>query len=91
MPDGHLTLERLQLLLVEDLGDEPHVAHRHDLAGVRRRDPGRLLAAVLQGEQREVGEPGDVTLGSEDAKDTALVARTVPVVEISIHRGAGRG
>ena len=91
VPDGHLALERLQLLLVEDLGHEPHVAHGHDLAGVRRRDPGRFLAAMLQGEQREVGEPGDVALRREDAEDTALVARTVPVVEISIHRVDGRG
>ena len=91
MPDGHLTLERLQLLLVEDLGDEPHVAHGHDLARVRRRDPGRFLAAVLKGEQREVGKPGNVTLRGEDAEDTALVARAVPVVELSIHRGEGRG
>ena len=81
----------LQLLLVEDLGDEPHVAHGHDLAGVRGSDPGRLLAAVLKGEQREVGEPGDVTLRGEDAEDTALVTRAVPVVEISIHRVDGRG
>ena len=47
VPDGHLALERAQLLLVEDLGDEAQVAHGHDLAGVRRRDPGRFLAAVL--------------------------------------------
>jgi hypothetical protein len=46
---------------------------------------------MLQREQREVGEPRDITLRGEDAKDTALVARAVPVVEISIHRVDVRG
>ena len=51
-------------------------------------DPGRLLATVLEREQREVGEPGDVALRREDAEDATLVARPVPVVEISIHQVA---
>jgi hypothetical protein len=89
--DRHLTLKRAQLLLVEHLRDEPEVAHGHDLAGVGSGDPGRLLAAVLKGEQREIGEPCDVTLGGEDAEDAALVTRAVPVVEVSIHRVDGRG
>jgi hypothetical protein len=42
---------------------------------------------VLEREQREVGEPGHVALRREDAEDATLVARPVPVVEISIHRG----
>jgi hypothetical protein len=46
---------------------------------------------MLQREQREVGKPGDVALRREDSEDTALVARPVPVVEVSIHRGQGRG
>ena len=70
-------MQRAQLLLVEDLRDEPQVAHGHDLAGVARGDARRLLAAVLEGEEREVGEPRDVGLRRVDAEDAALVARSV--------------
>ena len=47
--DGHVALQRAQLLLVEDLGDEALVAHREDAAVGRRRrcrpTPGRGAAA----------------------------------------------
>ena len=33
--------------------------------------PGRLLAAVLQREEGEVGQPRDVALGGADAEDPA--------------------
>ena len=46
---------------------------------VAGRDPGRLLAAVLEREEREVGEPGDVVLGRVDAEHAALVARAVAI------------
>ena len=47
-------------------------------------DAGRLLAAVLQRVQREVGEPGDVRLGRVHAEDAALVARSVAMVELPL-------
>ena len=46
----------------------------------RGRDPGRFLAAVLEREQREVGEPGDVVLGRVDPEDAALVAWAVAMI-----------
>ena len=46
--------------LVEDLRDQAHVLVDEDLPAVADRDAGRLLAAVLQGVQAEVGELGDV-------------------------------
>ena len=49
-----LALQRAQLLLVEDLVDEALVAHGHDVAVLGGRDPGRLLAAVLERVEREV-------------------------------------
>ena len=55
--DRHVALQRPQLLLVEDLGHQPGVAHRGDVAALAGGDPGRLLAAVLQRVEAEVGEP----------------------------------
>ena len=74
-------VERLQLLLVEDLGDEAEVAQGRDVAALAGRDPGRLLAAVLERVEAEVGEPRDVVSGRVDAEHAALVARAVAVVE----------
>ena len=73
--DRHVALERPQLLLVEDLGDEPEVAQRGDVAALAGGDPGRLLAAVLERVEAEVGEAGDVVPGRVDAEDAAFVAR----------------
>ena len=49
-------------------------------AARRGRDPGRLLAAVLERVQREVREARDVVSRRVDAEDTALVARSVAMV-----------
>ena len=77
--DRHVALQRLQLLLVEDLGDEAGIAQGGDVAALAGGDPGRLLAAVLQRVEAEVGEPGDVVPGCVYAKDAALVARPIAV------------
>ena len=46
------------VVLVEDLADQPQLTARDDLAAaVGGGDSGRLLAAVLQRVEREVGEP----------------------------------
>jgi hypothetical protein len=36
-------------------------------------DAGTLLAAVLEGVEREEGQPGDIASGGDDPDDTALV------------------
>ena len=77
--DRHVAVERPQLLLVEDLGDEPGVAQRGDVAALAGGDPGRLLAAVLERVEGEVGEPGDVVARRVHAEHAALVARAVAV------------
>ena len=71
VPDGDLAGERLELLLVEDLGYESHVAEHRQSASLRDRDPGRLLPAMLQSEEREIREPRHVTLDRTDAEDAA--------------------
>ena len=43
--------------------------------------PGRLLAAMLERVEREVGESSDLATGCDDAEDTALIARAIAVVE----------
>ena len=73
MADGQLAGKRLEGLLVEDLRDEPHVLVDDEPGPVGDRDAGRLLPAVLQGEEREEGEPGDVHLGGVDGEDPTLV------------------
>jgi hypothetical protein len=81
VPDGHAALQRAQLLLVEDLVDQPLVAHGHDVAVLGGRDAGRLLAAVLERVEREVGQPRDLVLGGEYAEDAALITGSFASVE----------
>src|SRR5437879_13241672 len=50
----------LDLRRGENLRDQAHVALHADRRTVGHRDAGRLLAAMLQREQPEVGEVGDV-------------------------------
>ena len=77
--DGEVALERGQRGLVEDLGDQAHVLVDQDLAAVADRDAGRLLAAVLQGVEAEVGELRDVLAGGPDPEDAARVLRSLVV------------
>ena len=64
-------LQAVQLLLVEDLRDEPEVAQRREPALLGDGDACRLLAAVLEREEAEVREPRDVALGCVHAEDAA--------------------
>ena len=63
-PIGEVAAQRAQVRLVEDLGDQAHVLVDEDLLAVADRDAGRLLAAVLQGVEAEVGELGDLGVAS---------------------------
>src|SRR5690606_9944011 len=56
-----------------------------DLLAVGRRDARRLLAAVLQRVEPEVGELGDLLTGCPDTEDAALVLRAL-VVRIELVR-----
>ena len=85
MADRHVPLQRAQLLLVEHLVDEPLVAHGHDVAALGGGDARRLLPAVLERVEREVGQPRDLAPRRDDAEDAALIARAVAIGE-----GVGR-
>ena len=71
--DRDLAGQRLQLLLVEDLRHEPHVAQHGEPAALGDRDAGRLLAAVLQREEGEVREPRHIALDRPDSEDATHV------------------
>ena len=76
MADRHLAAQAAQLLLGEDLRDEAHVAKHGQALAVGHRDAGRLLSAVLEREEGEVGEAGDVALGRVDPEDAAHQSAT---------------
>jgi hypothetical protein len=82
--DRELAAERAQLLLVEDLRDEPALAQGHDVAAaIAARDARRLLPAVLKRVEGEVRESCDVVPRSVGTEDAALVARPVAGIELS--------
>src|SRR5690606_31373394 len=72
-------VERPQLALVEDLRDEAGVAQRGDVAALAGGDAGRLLAAVLQRVQGEVGELRDLAARRVHAEHPTLVAGAVAI------------
>src|SRR4029450_106351 len=73
VPDGHVALEGLQDLLVENLTDEPEGREHDALRPVTYRDARCLLAAVLQGVEPVVGHLRNVFTGSPDAEDATLL------------------
>jgi len=76
VPDRHLTLQRAQALLVEDLAHEAEVALGDDVAAaVGARDPRGLLPAVLERVEREEHEPrGLARIGRRWGPDAAHAA-----------------
>ena len=72
--DGVLAAQRGETALVEDLSDEPEVAHGGQSRVLADRDSCRLLAAVLEGVEPEVGEPCDVARRRPQAEDAAHLA-----------------
>ena len=81
--DGDVAAQRAQLLLVEDLVDEPELAQGHDVpVHVGGGDAGRFLTTVLEGVEREVGQSRDVVAGGVDPEHSALVAWSLALVEV---------
>jgi hypothetical protein len=75
--DPQVAAERRERRLVEDLGDEPELLEDQDVLAVGDGHPGRLLAAMLLREQREVGQPSDVIAGCPHGEDAALLLGTL--------------
>ena len=82
MADREVTVERTQVVLFEDLADEPERALRNDEATVvGGGNPGRFLATVLERVKREVGEPRDLLAWGIDAEDAALIAGSIALIK----------
>ena len=76
--DRELAGERAQVVLAEHLVDEAELAAGDDVpAAVGRGDARRLLAAVLEGVQREVRQTRHLVTGRVQSEHSALVARSV--------------
>jgi hypothetical protein len=75
--DGGRAGQTVETLLVEDLGDEPHGALGAEHAAVGGDDAARLLPAVLELVEAEVGEARRLRV-PVDAEHAALVSETVP-------------
>ena len=89
-----MALEPREGALVEDGGDQAHVLDDRDRVTVAHRHAGRLLAAVLQGEEtveREVGHPHP---GRVDPEDTAGFLHASPILAqacaVTVRPGPGR-
>src|SRR5205085_4878998 len=74
--DGRRAGQSVQTLLDEDLGDQAHRALRAQQRGVGGDDAARLLPAVLQLVEAEVGHARGLGV-AVDAEDAALVVETV--------------
>jgi hypothetical protein len=72
--DGGLAGQALELGLGEDLGDQPHPDVGLELAPPGGHDAGGLLAAVLEGEEAEVGQLRGLRMVG-DAEDAAHSSR----------------
>ena len=88
MADREVADERRERAVVEHGGDEALLLDHHDLVAVAHGHAGGLLAAVLQGEQPEVGQLGDGLTRRVDPEDTtrflqAVVAVAAPSVASS--------
>jgi hypothetical protein len=69
--DRDVTLEPVERLLREHLGDEAHVPEDGEAPVVGDGDPRGFLSAVLEREQSEVGDARDVALGRPDPEHAA--------------------
>ncbi len=83
VPDGRDARQVLEPVGGEDVVDVPHLPHRPQLVAVGRDDPSRLLPAVLEGVQAEVGEVRRFRV-SIDADDPAHGASKLA------HRGGNK-
>jgi hypothetical protein len=60
------------------------------VAALAGGDPGRLLAAVLQRVEAEVGEAGDIVPGCVYTEDAAFLARRVVIYLLPLGRSQAR-
>ena len=86
VPDRDLAGERGEVHVAEHLVHETQVLPDEHRGAVADGDARRVLAAVLQRAQGEVGEAGHVELGGPDAEDAALLPELVVVRLAALRR-----
>ena len=78
MANGQIARHPLEHGLVKDLAHQAHVLVEPNLVlGIKDRDPGRFLAAVLEGVKTEIGEVCHRLTRSQDGVNTASFLRFV--------------
>ncbi|GAC1571796.1 MAG: hypothetical protein NVS3B7_02170 [Candidatus Elarobacter sp.] len=77
MADRDVAAETAEDLLVEDAGDQPHLAMAVDAHPVADGEAGALLAAVLERVQPEIRKPGDVVARCVKARDAARFVQNI--------------
>ena len=70
-PMAHAARERLQLLLVEDLRDEAHVADDREPSLIGDRDPADSCPRCWSAKRPKYDEPRDVAFLRADPEDAA--------------------
>ena len=90
MPDRQVPALPVEDVVGQDVRHEPHVAMEPEVTIARDRDAGALLAAVLDGEQREVRPVDDLVGASVDADDAAGLADLGAAVDRSSAHRSGR-
>ena len=68
----------MQNLLVEDLGDEPHVLVHPHLAAIADRDAGGLLASMLKREEGKERHARRFLARCIESDDSTFLLRSVP-------------
>ncbi len=93
MSDADVPIEDRQGRLVEHLGNQSHVLEDRDGFAIGGGDAGRLLAAMLEGEETEVDQLGNPLSRGVEAEHSAGLAGPVPVDSIGgpAHFGHGTG
>ena len=77
--DGDVAVKLGQSAFVKDLRDQAHFFIPFDLLTVGNHDSGGFLAPVLEREEAEIGQTGDIFPRRIDAEDAALLAGRVIV------------
>jgi hypothetical protein len=72
-----MTLQRGQVLRVEDLRDQPNIFMQADAVAISHRDARGFLPAVLEGVQPKKGHARHIFVGGEDADYAAFFARRI--------------
>jgi len=80
--DGDVPAQRGDLFLTKDLADQTHLTVQEELPAIDDRDAGTLLPAMLQSEEAEIGDTGNILSGSVDAKDATRLMGTLQFFQI---------